>query len=122
MEDLLIRGVSNRSCIPQLNDCGTGPGTNKNKQRCKEYVSPVSLKHPMGLVKDMNRTQPGSFKLFRNKDCLECYFHTVHGFPRGKLETECYNPFRQQRALRSGKIIIDDTLLKNLYFRKSHSS
>jgi hypothetical protein len=104
MEELIARGVHNRSCIPRLNDCGNGPGTNKMKQKCKEYVSPVNMSHPHGIVKAMNRSQTG--KLFRNKDCLQCVFNTVHGYPKEINESACYNPFIQQKVSRSGKLLI----------------
>ena len=57
----------------------------------------------MGLPKDMNRSLPGNFKRFRNKDCLECVLDSGEGTSSGNLEAECYNPFIRQNS-RYGKI------------------
>ena len=70
VEDLLSRGLNNRSCIPMLHDCGKGGGISRKKQRCKEYLAPVSLPRHLGRTKGFNGSRAA--KLFRNKDCLEC--------------------------------------------------
>ena len=100
---LILRGVNNRSCIPQLNDCGNKPGTNKIKQKCKEYVSPVYTRHPFGMAKGVNKSHDGNMKLFRNRDCLECVFNTVHGFVEENYEIQCYNPYFAKKSSKFGK-------------------
>ena len=100
LADLLARGVNNRSCVPSLHDCGAGHRTNKINQKCKEYVSPVSMRHPMGATRDLNASHPGSLKLFRNKDCIACMLNNE---PKMDTKSQCYNPFMHDKNLRFGK-------------------
>ena len=97
---MVARGLGSRSCIPGLSGCSAGHGTNQKMQRCKEYLSPVSTNHRIGETKDTNNSQQHtSRRIFRNKDCMECELHTNCM----DKEVICYNPFIEEKNLRSKK-------------------
>ena len=53
----------------------------------------------------MNGSSTVSLKLFRNIDCLQCSFDTVHGVSGQYIKHGCYNPFLNHKVLRAGKCL-----------------